>query len=88
MRRNSNKFVRGVEVECPFLHCDFKISFLLLHIRLESNNNNRMKSESAILANGKVNVSLIEREIAHELGADAKYHAEDEMKKKAVHTSE
>ena len=47
-----------------------------------------MKSESAILANGKVNVSLIEKEIANELGADAKYHAEDEMKKKAVHTSE
>ena len=47
-----------------------------------------MKTESAILANGKVNVSLIEREIVHELGENAKYHAEDEMKKRAVHISE
>lgn len=46
-----------------------------------------MNAESAILSNGKVNISLIEREIAHELGENAKYHAEDQMKKRAVHIS-
>lgn len=42
---------------------------------------------SAILPNGKVNVSLIEREIAQDLSADARYHAEDGMKKRAIHMS-
>lgn len=49
--------------------------------------NSSNKYSSAILPNGKVNVSLIQREIAQDLSADARYHAEDCMKKRAIHMS-
>lgn len=48
----------------------------------------RKHTGSAILPNGKVNISLIQHEIARDLSADARYHAEDGMKKRAIHMSE
>ena len=41
----------------------------------------------AILPNGKVNVALLQREIVNDLSEDALHHAQDEMKKRAVHVS-
>ena len=46
------------------------------------------KRIGAILPDGKLNVSLIQREIAHDVASDARYIAEDEMKKRAIHMSE
>lgn len=42
---------------------------------------------SALLPNGSLNVDLITREISRDLADHAKYRAEDDMKKRAVHTS-
>ena len=42
----------------------------------------------AILPDGRINVSLLEREIVNELADDARFSAEDGMKKRAVHMSE
>mmetsp|Transcript_28863 Transcript_28863/g.33543 ORF Transcript_28863/g.33543 Transcript_28863/m.33543 type:complete len:418 (-) Transcript_28863:163-1416(-) len=49
--------------------------------------NNQNRNNSAILPNGRINVSFLQREIMQDLVHDAKYYAEDEMKKKAILTS-
>jgi hypothetical protein len=47
-----------------------------------------MKNQAAILSDGSVNVELLVTEIQAELLNDAKYKAEDGMKKRAVQISE
>jgi hypothetical protein len=41
----------------------------------------------AILPDGRVNIDFLQREIASDLSNDARYSAEDGMKKRAVHLS-
>ena len=41
----------------------------------------------AILPDGRVNIEFLQREIASDLSNDARYSAEDGMKKRAVHLS-
>jgi hypothetical protein len=41
----------------------------------------------AILPDGRVNVAFLQREIASDLSNDARYSAQDDMKKRAVHLS-
>ena len=53
----------------------------------KNHSNNHRKSNSAILTNGRINISLIEREIANELSNHSLSMAQDKMKKKAVHSS-
>jgi len=43
---------------------------------------------SAILPDGSLNVDLLTKEIHSDLARDAKYKAEDGMKKRAVYCSE
>ena len=51
--------------------------------KMTSRNNNAI-----ILPDGRVNISLLQSEIIQDISKDAKYYAEDEMKKRAVHTSQ
>eukprot|EP00559_Dactyliosolen_fragilissimus_P000378 CAMPEP_0184873876 /NCGR_PEP_ID=MMETSP0580-20130426/42079_1 /TAXON_ID=1118495 /ORGANISM="Dactyliosolen fragilissimus" /LENGTH=181 /DNA_ID=CAMNT_0027376817 /DNA_START=72 /DNA_END=614 /DNA_ORIENTATION=+ len=46
----------------------------------------RRKSRSVLLLDGSLNTSLIVREVAQDIEATAKYSAEDNMKKRVVHT--
>ncbi len=41
-------------------------------------------SGSAITEDGRINISLLEKEIRQEISSDAQYKAEDQMKKKAI----
>jgi hypothetical protein len=42
---------------------------------------------AALLPDGSLNVSLLSKEVADNLDEDEKYHAVDEMKKRAIHMS-
>ena len=42
------------------------------------------RNDSAITEDGRINISLLEKEIRHEITTDAQYKAEDQMKKKAI----
>ena len=42
---------------------------------------------SVLLPNGKINITQLENEIIQDISNDALYHAQDEMKKRAVQTS-
>ena len=52
-----------------------------------SNSKRNTKPLGAILPDGRINTALLQREIANELAADARFSAEDVMKKRAVHIS-
>jgi hypothetical protein len=45
------------------------------------------RKSGAILPNGKINLKLIQREVANDIENDARYSAQDAMKKRAVHMS-
>lgn len=47
-----------------------------------------MNAQAAILADGSINLDRLITEIQSDLFNDAKYKAEDGMKKRAVHISE
>jgi len=47
----------------------------------------KLKNKGAILPGGKLNVSLIQREVSNDISSDNRYYAEDGMKKRAIHMS-
>ena len=44
-----------------------------------------LSTSSIILSNGNINTTILENEIINDISNNAKYYAEDEMKKRAVH---